>query len=75
MSVSKSIDIISNDVNNNYLLRNLKILDVAGETDITDLGLHAIAHGICKNITYIDIGMLREENICHEDISLLIMVI
>lgn len=52
--------------------RNLKILDIAGETDITDLGLYAIATGVCKNITYIDIGMLREENICHEDISMLI---
>lgn len=52
--------------------RNLKILDIAGETDITDLGLYAIATGVCKNISYIDIGMLREENICHEDVALLI---
>lgn len=36
------------------------------------MGLHAIATGVCKNISYIDIGMLREENICHEDIALLI---
>lgn len=54
------------------LSRHLKILDIAGETDITDLGLHAIATGVCKDITYIDIGMLREENICHEDVALLI---
>lgn len=34
--------------------------------------MHAIATGVCKNISYIDIGMLREENICHEDVALLI---
>lgn len=58
--------------NDGFPCSSLQILDIAGETDITDLGLYAIAHGVCKNLTYIDIGMLREENICHEDIALLI---
>lgn len=51
----------------------LRWLDVAGETDITEIGIYGIANGLCRDsLTYVDIGMLREETICHEDIALLI---
>uniref|UniRef100_A0A1B0GK90 Putative f-box protein n=1 Tax=Lutzomyia longipalpis TaxID=7200 RepID=A0A1B0GK90_LUTLO len=72
-----SIPYIANDELLEHIARqcpNLRMLDIAGETDITEIGMESLALGVCKDtLTVVDIGMLREENICHTDIALLLM--
>ncbi|XP_072944720.1 uncharacterized protein [Epargyreus clarus] len=53
----------------------LKLLDVSGETDITEIGIDAMLSGnphLTQTITVINIGMYGEENIDHTDVALLI---
>lgn len=52
---------------------NLRVIDISGETDITEIGIEHLCYGLSKDyLTVIDIGMLGEENICHTDIALLL---
>ncbi|XP_037042341.1 uncharacterized protein LOC119078746 isoform X2 [Bradysia coprophila] len=51
----------------------LKILDVSGETDITEIGVEYLCLGAARErLKIVDIGTLGEENICHTDIALLL---
>lgn len=53
--------------------RNLQLLDISGETDITEIGVEALSKGVCANrLTIIDVGMNGEENICYSDIALIL---
>ncbi|XP_011178545.2 uncharacterized protein LOC105209689 isoform X2 [Zeugodacus cucurbitae] len=53
--------------------RQLKVLDISGETDITEIGIESLSHGVCNEIlTVVDIGMPGEENICYSDIALIL---
>ncbi|XP_052865127.1 uncharacterized protein LOC128271582 isoform X2 [Anopheles cruzii] len=52
----------------------LRQLDISGETDITEIGIEYLCYGECHELlTYVDIGSLGEENICHTDVALLLM--
>lgn len=52
----------------------LRILNISGETDITESGVEALAFSMAKEtLTVVDIGSLGEENIANEDISMLLM--
>ncbi|XP_063700271.1 uncharacterized protein LOC134830652 [Culicoides brevitarsis] len=52
----------------------LRILNISGETDITESGVEALAFSLAKDcLTVVDIGSLGEENIANEDISMLLM--
>lgn len=51
----------------------LKVLDISGETDITELGVEYLCLGAARErLKIVDIGTLGEENICHTDIALLL---
>ncbi|XP_026756072.2 uncharacterized protein LOC113515961 [Galleria mellonella] len=53
----------------------LKLLDVSGETDITEIGIDAMLRGnpqLTQSLTVVNIGMYGEENIDHTDVALLI---
>lgn len=51
----------------------LKLLDISGETDITDIGIDYLSQGMCASLlTTIDLGMPGEENICHTDVATLL---
>ncbi|VVC90022.1 unnamed protein product [Leptidea sinapis] len=53
----------------------LKLLDVSGETDITEIGIDAMLTGnpqLTQSLTIINIGMYGEENIDHTDVALFI---
>ncbi|KPU73819.1 uncharacterized protein Dana_GF15683, isoform C [Drosophila ananassae] len=51
----------------------LQILDISGETDITEIGIDVLAKGVCcQSLTVVDVGMPGEENICHSDIALIL---
>lgn len=51
----------------------LRVLDISGETDITEIGVEFLCRAVSANyLTIVDIGTLGEENICHTDIALLI---
>lgn len=51
----------------------LRILNISGETDITESGVEALAFSLAKEtLTVVDIGTLGEENIASEDVSMLI---
>lgn len=53
----------------------LKLLDVSGETDITEIGIDAMLSGntsLTQSLTVVNVGMYGEENICHTDVALLI---
>ncbi|XP_028175034.1 uncharacterized protein LOC135078940 [Ostrinia nubilalis] len=53
----------------------LKLLDVSGETDITEIGIDAMLTGnpqLTRSLTVVNIGMYGEENIDHTDVALLI---
>lgn len=53
--------------------KNLHILDISGETDITEIGIEHLCLSEARNrLTIVDIGTLGEENICHTDVALLI---
>ncbi|XP_045775012.1 uncharacterized protein LOC123873946 [Maniola jurtina] len=55
--------------------RVLKLLDVSGETDITEIGLDAMLSGnpqLTQGLTVVNIGTYGEENIDHTDVALLI---
>ncbi|XP_013113817.2 uncharacterized protein LOC106091726 [Stomoxys calcitrans] len=53
--------------------KNLQVLDISGETDITEIGIESLSRGLCaERLTVIDIGMMGEENICYSDIALLL---
>ncbi|GAB0097536.1 uncharacterized protein DMENIID0001_131820 [Sergentomyia squamirostris] len=71
-----SVPYIANDELLEHIGRrshNLRVLDIAGETDITEIGMECLALGVCKDsLTIVDVGMLREENIDHTDVALLI---
>lgn len=52
----------------------LKLLDVSGETDITEIGIDAMLNGnpqLTQSLTVVNIGMYGEENIDHTDVALL----
>lgn len=70
------IPYIANDELLDYIskyLTKLKIIDISGETDITEIGVESLSKGIsCKNLIVVDIGMLGEENICHSDIAMIL---
>uniref|UniRef100_A0A336LVF7 CSON005624 protein n=1 Tax=Culicoides sonorensis TaxID=179676 RepID=A0A336LVF7_CULSO len=52
----------------------LKILNVSGESDITETGIEALAFSLAKEtLTVVDIGSLGEENIANEDIAILLL--
>lgn len=54
--------------------KNMRQLDISGDTDITEIGLEYLCYGESKDkLTVIDIGSLGEENICHTDVALLLM--
>lgn len=53
----------------------LKLLDVSGESDITEIGIDAMLTGnpqLTQSLTVVNIGMYGEENIDHTDVALLI---
>ncbi|XP_064541831.1 uncharacterized protein LOC135430923 [Drosophila montana] len=51
----------------------LQILDISGETDITEIGIDWLAKGACaQSLTIVDVGMPGEENICYSDIALIL---
>ncbi|KAF9418877.1 hypothetical protein HW555_004397 [Spodoptera exigua] len=53
----------------------LKLLDISGETDITEIGIDAMLNGnpqLTQSLTVVNIGMYGEENIDHTDVALLI---
>ncbi|XP_017855430.1 uncharacterized protein LOC108608527 isoform X2 [Drosophila busckii] len=51
----------------------LQILDISGETDITEIGIDFLAKGVCaQSLTVLDVGMPGEENICYSDIALIL---
>ncbi|ETN65067.1 hypothetical protein AND_003173 [Anopheles darlingi] len=51
----------------------MRQLDISGETDITEIGIEYLCYGECREtLTYVDIGSLGEENICHMDVALLL---
>ncbi|XP_030384163.1 uncharacterized protein LOC115631531 isoform X2 [Scaptodrosophila lebanonensis] len=51
----------------------LQILDISGETDITEIGIDLLSKGLCaQSLTVVDVGMPGEENICHSDIALIL---
>ncbi|XP_023031610.1 uncharacterized protein LOC6642620 isoform X1 [Drosophila willistoni] len=51
----------------------LQILDISGETDITEIGIDYLAKGVCaQSLTVVDVGMPGEENICYSDIALIL---
>lgn len=53
----------------------LKLLDISGETDITEIGIDAMLKGnpqLTRSLTVVNIGMYGEENIDHTDVALLI---
>lgn len=53
----------------------LKLLDVSGETDITEIGIDALLSGnaqLIRTLTVVNIGMYGDENIDHTDVALLI---
>ncbi|EDW63956.1 uncharacterized protein [Drosophila virilis] len=51
----------------------LQILDISGETDITEIGIDCLAKGACaQSLTIVDVGMPGEENICYSDIALIL---
>ncbi|XP_067623600.1 uncharacterized protein [Eurosta solidaginis] len=51
----------------------LQVLDISGETDITEIGVDFLSHGLCnERLTVVDIGMPGEENICYSDIALIL---
>ncbi|CAH0694689.1 unnamed protein product [Spodoptera exigua] len=53
----------------------LKLLDISGETDITEIGIDAMLNGnpqLTHSLTVVNIGMYGEENIDHTDVALLI---
>ncbi|KFB46719.1 AGAP003930-PA-like protein [Anopheles sinensis] len=53
--------------------RCLRQLDISGETDITEIGIEYLCYGTCRDLlTYVDIGSLGDENICHTDVALLL---
>ncbi|XP_052903606.1 uncharacterized protein LOC128310898 isoform X1 [Anopheles moucheti] len=53
--------------------QGIRQLDISGETDITEIGIEYLCYGECRNhLTYVDIGSLGEENICHTDVALLL---
>lgn len=53
--------------------KNLRYLDISGETDITDIGIEYLCSSdVSKILTVIEIGTLGEENIDHEDIASLL---
>ncbi|KAJ6647003.1 hypothetical protein Bhyg_02221 [Pseudolycoriella hygida] len=51
----------------------LKVLDISGDTDITEMGVEYLCLGAARDrLKIVDIGTLGEENICHTDIALLL---
>ncbi|KAH8391857.1 hypothetical protein KR215_005918 [Drosophila sulfurigaster] len=51
----------------------LQILDISGETDITEIGIDQLSKGLCaQSLTVVDVGMPGEENICYSDIALIL---
>ncbi|KAI5638419.1 hypothetical protein NE865_05746 [Phthorimaea operculella] len=53
----------------------LKLLDISGETDITEIGIDAMLTNnpqLAQTLTVVNIGMYGEENIDHTDVALLI---
>ncbi|XP_030020285.2 uncharacterized protein LOC115440215 [Manduca sexta] len=53
----------------------LKLLDVSGETDITEIGIDAMLSGnpqLAQSLTVVNVGMYGEENIDHTDVALFI---
>ncbi|XP_045500661.1 uncharacterized protein LOC123698108 [Colias croceus] len=53
----------------------LKLLDVSGETDITEIGIDAMLTGhpqLAQSLSVVNIGMYGEENVDHTDVALLI---
>lgn len=53
--------------------RNLRYLDISGESDVTDIGIDYLCSSlVSKTLTIIDIGMLGEENIDHVDVASLL---
>lgn len=51
----------------------LQVLDISGETDITEIGIDLLAKGLCaQSLTVVDVGMPGEENICYSDIALIL---
>ncbi|XP_073824922.1 uncharacterized protein [Musca autumnalis] len=53
--------------------KHLQVLDISGETDITEIGIESLSKGVCaERLTIIDVGMMGEENICFSDIALIL---
>lgn len=53
--------------------KRLQVLDISGETDITEIGIEFLSRGVCaERLTVIDVGMPGEENICYSDIALIL---
>ncbi|CAK1555709.1 unnamed protein product [Leptosia nina] len=73
-----SIPYIANDEILKYIGENnrvLKILDVSGETDITEIGIDVMLSSnpqLTQSLSVVNIGMYGEENVDHTDVALLI---
>lgn len=53
--------------------KRLQVLDISGETDITEIGIEYLSKGLCAaRLTVIDVGVPGEENICYSDIALIL---
>lgn len=53
--------------------KRLQILDISGETDITEIGIDFLSKGVCaERLVVIDVGIPGEENICYSDIALIL---
>lgn len=75
---SLNIPYIANDEVLKFIGENnkvLKLLDISGETDITEIGIDAMLTGnpqLTQNLSVVNIGVYGEENIDHTDVALLI---
>lgn len=76
-----NIPYIANDEVMKFIGENnkvLKLLDVSGETDITEIGIDAMLNSnttLAQSLTVVNVGMYGEENICHTDVALLIKLL
>ncbi|XP_065357969.1 uncharacterized protein LOC135952102 isoform X1 [Calliphora vicina] len=53
--------------------KRLQVVDISGETDITEIGIECLSKGLCaQRLTVIDVGIPGEENICYSDIALIL---
>lgn len=53
--------------------KELQLIDISGETDITEIGVEFLSKGVSSRLlTVVDVGMPGEENICYSDIAMIL---